>query len=302
MEKTIHISSITDLHKLAGIASPEHPLLSIMRMEDLPTLPENYPTSFTYEFYSIGMKKNLKGYIEYGRKTYDFQEGLMGFTGPNQIMSFSQSDMSEATGWILFFQSELWVNSALVEKLHEYGFFEYAVNEALHLSQKEERLIENVFENIYDEYVLPIDKFSKNVTLSNLELLLTYAERFYARQFITRNEVDSTFFDKFQKELNEYFNSYDLTNQGIPSVELFAEKLNMSSSYLSDMLRSVTGKSTKDHIQFKVIEKAKGLLLGTDMNVSEIAYQLGFEYPQYFNRLFKEKTGFTPKEYRLHQN
>lgn len=299
MEKPYTIKTITDLHKIAGVTPPQHPLFSIIRVEDIPDLPDGYPTNFIYEFYSIGLKRNLKGYIEYGRKKYDFQEGLIGFVAPNQVLSYANSDASEATGWMLFFHNELLARSALASKITYFGFFNYAVNEALHLSTQEEQAIENLFENMYLEYSQRIDQFSKDVIISNLELLFTYSKRFYSRQFLTRHEVDSAFLDKFYDELNRYFWSDELVEQGLPSASLFAEKLHLSTNYLSDLLKAITGKTTREHIHFKIVEMAKEKLLGTDMSVSQIAYSLGFEYPQYFNRLFKDKTGHTPREFRL---
>ena len=300
--KPYAIKTITELYKIAGASPPQHPLVSLIRLEDIPPLPQGYPTNFVYEFYSLGLKRNLKGYIEYGRKKYDFQEGLIGFVAPHQLLSYDNSDASEATGWMLFFHEELLAKSPLAEKIHNYGFFNYSVNEALHLSKKEEEVMENLFENMYTEYTQRIDKFSKDVIISNLELLFTYSQRFYSRQFLTRNEVDSSFLDKFQQELKMYFSSEQLINKGIPSASYFADRLHISTNYLSDLLKAITGKTTKDHIHFRIVEMAKEKLLATDMSVSQIAYSLGFEYPQYFNRLFKEKTGLTPKEFRLDDN
>ncbi|MEM7552434.1 MAG: helix-turn-helix transcriptional regulator [Bacteroidota bacterium] len=302
MTTPFRIKSITELHQIAGGPPPEHPLISLIRLEDIPELPADYPQDFIYEFYSIGFKKNLKGYIAYGRENYDFQEGVLGFTEPDQSLSFTGSDASEATGWILFFHKDFLMKSPLMDKIEEYGFFKYNVNEALHLSAKEEELIEGLFANMHNEYSQRIDTFSKDVLLSNLELLLTYSQRFYSRQFITRNDVDSSFLNRFKVELKKYFHSDELIDGGIPTVEYFAKKLNISSSYLSDMLKSLTGKTTKEHIHLKLIEMAKKKLVSTDQTVAEIAYGLGFEYPQYFNRLFKEKTGLTPKEFRMNVN
>ncbi|MEO1049269.1 MAG: helix-turn-helix transcriptional regulator [Bacteroidota bacterium] len=299
MSDAHRIKSITELHELAGAPPPEHPMVSLVRLEDLPVLPEGYPHSFIYEFYSIGFKKNLKGYVAYGRKKYDFQEGVLGFTAPNQMMSFTGSDASEATGWLLFFHEEILAGHPLAEKIYDYGFFKYTVNEGLHLSQKEEETINGIFENMHDEHVQRVDQFSKNVLVSSLELLLTYAQRFYSRQFIMRNDVDSSFIDRFDHQLRTYLRSNNLPQAGIPTVEVFAEKLNISASYLSDMLKSLTGKTTKEHIHYQLMEMAKEQLLASDEAVAQIAYNLGFEYPQYFNRLFKEKTGMTPKEYRM---
>lgn len=297
MDKPFRVKTITELHRLAEVPPPMHPLISIVRLEDLPELPENYPTSFIYEFYTIGFKKGLKGYVEYGRKKYDFQEGVLAFTAPNQVLSYANSDSSEATGWLIFFHKELLYKSSLVDKIANYHFFSYAVNEALHLSAEEEQTIQGIIENLHAEYIQRIDDFSKEVMVSNLDLLMTYGQRFYKRQFVTRLEVNITPIEQFNQLLDHYF-EHDSMAKGLPTVEYFSEKLNLSASYLSDFLKVHTGKSTKELIHWKIIELAKEKLLGTSSSISEVAYELGFEYPQYFSRLFKEKTGISPREYR----
>ncbi len=295
-----HIPRFIDLCNLAGV-KPQHPLIGIIRLEHIPAMAKQMG-ALSFGFYSISLKKKLKGYIEYGRKTYDFQEGVLGFVAPNQAISFDQCDAQESKGWELYFEADLLANSKLAEDINTFGFFNYETSEALHVSKKEEEQMEQIFQNIYDEYSLPIDQFSKEVILSNIELLLTYSKRFYKRQFITRNEVDSSVVATFEKELKLYFSQSDLQETGIPEVAFFSYKLNLSSKYLSDMLKTLTGKTTKEHIQFQLLEKAKHLLLGSDNSISEIAYQLGFEYPQYFSRFFKEKTGATPKAFRGRPN
>lgn len=298
MEKTYHIKTVHELQRLAGMEPNEHPLFAVVRLEDLPELPSSYPTSMSYGFYSIGLKRNLKGYVKYGRQVYDFQEGLMAFSAPNQRVSYENDTAVGASGWLLFFHSELLAKHPLADTIHKYGFFNYEVSEALHLSKKEESMIESIFENIHLEYHQPIDKYSKPVVLSNLELLLTYCDRFYGRQFITRNEADSDLLNRFEKEIRYRFSEGSCTDSKIPSVTDLAGQLNVSPNYLGDSLKMLTGKSTQEHIHFHLIEKAKQKLIATDKSIAEIAYELGFEYPQYFSRLFKEKTGFTPKEFR----
>ena len=293
----LHIPSLVDLSKMAGVELL-HPLVGIIRLEDIPAIAKQMG-ALSFGFYSISLKKKLNGYIEYGRKNYDFQEGVLGFVGPNQAISFDQCDAEKSEGWELYFEADLLANSKLADEINTYGFFNYETSEALHVSKKEEEHMEQIFQNIHGEYTLPIDQFSKEVILSNIELLLTYSKRFYQRQFITRNDVDSSIVINFEKELKSYFSQNDFQESGIPEVGYFSDKLNLSSKYLSDMLKTLTGKTTKEHIQFQVLEKAKHLLLGTDKSISEVAYQLGFEYPQYFSRFFKEKTGETPKEFRL---
>lgn len=302
VDKPKHIKNIKALHQLVAAPPPEHPLMTIVRLEEIPPLPANFPRKTTYGFYCIGLKRNLSGYVEYGRKQYDFQEGVLGFTAPHQALSHKNNISQGATGWLLYFHAELLGRHPLADKIHEYGFFAYDVAEALHLSPKEEKIIEGVFENISNEYYQSIDKHSHSVILSNLELLLTYAQRFYSRQFITRHEVDSSLLNRFEKELSSYFNSEEQSQLGLPRVGYFADKLHVSANYLSDSLKLLTGKSPQEHIHFHLLEKAKHILLGTDLSISEIAYQLGFEYPQYFSRLFKDKVGLSPTEFRLNKN
>jgi len=274
-----------------------HPLVGIIRLEDIPEQAKQLG-ALSFGFYSISLKRKLTGYIDYGRKKYDFQEGVMGFVAPNQVLSFDGCDAKLSEGWELFFDADLLVNSALAEDINTYGFFNYETNEALHASVKEENQIAQIFENIFNEYILPVDQFSKEVILSNIELLLTYSKRFYKRQFITRNEVDSSVVSNFEKELNTYFTTDNLSEKGLPDVSYFAEKVHLSPNYLNDMLKNLTGKTTTEHIQFHLLKKAKHLILGSKKSIAEIAYELGFEYPQYFSRLFKKKTGLTPSEFR----
>lgn len=298
MGKVINIKSIHDLQRSVGLEPSRHPLFAISRLEDIPELPAAYPMSICYDFYTLGLKRDLNGYVKYGRKKYDFQEGVMGFSAPGQVLSYERSVIEGSSGWMFFFHSEILSKYPLAESIKDYGFFDYGVSEALHLSKKEEGLIENIFENIHTEYHQNIDKYSKSVVLSNLELLLTYANRFYGRQFITRNDANSGLLERFEKEMKHWFEIESLVDTGVPTVSMIADALNVSPNYLSDALKTLSGKSTKEHIQFHLIEKAKQKLLATDKSVSEIAYELGFEYPQYFSRLFKEKTGLTPKEFR----
>lgn len=291
----IHIKTIHQLHKLAGLKEPKHPLFSIHKIEDLQLDSEYFPEKMTYDFYTVGLKKNLNGYVKYGRTNYDFQEGTLGFTAPFQLMEFSLDIIQNAKGWILFFHREL-LNSTKFEKsIDEYGFFEYAVNEGLHLSKDEEKSIEDILQNIEKEYLLPIDKYSKQVVLSNLELLFTYSDRYYSRQFIVRNEVSTAIFSNFKAELKSAFND----NDKLPTVERLAEKLNLSANYLSDYLKTTTGNSAIEHIHGYIVTQAQKELISSDKSISEIAFELGFEYPHYFSRLFKKKTGLTPSEYRL---
>ncbi|MFV1448516.1 helix-turn-helix domain-containing protein [Maribacter sp. HS] len=295
MKKTVHIPSISSLHQLVGLDPPKHPLFSIQRLEDLKGI--SCPEKITYDFYTIGFKKNLNGYVKYGRTNYDFQEGVLGFTAPLQLMEFSNDLLENARGWIIFFHEELWNSANQQNRIDQYGFFEYQINEGLHLSRTEEESIENILINIEKEYELPIDKYSKNVVLSNLELLFTYSFRYYARQFTIRNDIDNSIYSNFKVELHSFFNAKK--NDFLPSVDFFAKKLNISANYLSDSLKNTTGKSAIEHIHSYIVESAKNDLMTSDKSISEIAFELGFEYPHYFSRLFKKKTGVTPSDYRV---
>lgn len=298
MSKIHHFETITDLHNKIGIPANEHPLFTIVRVEDVRKFVSRIPESFTYGFYAVGFKKNLTGYVKYGRRKYDFQEGVLSFTAPNQLLGFNNLIAKDASGWYLFFHKEVFGKHSLISKLLKLSFFKYEVNEALHLSKKEETEIETIFEGINREYTLPIDKFSKDVIISSLDLLFSYARRYYNRQFVTRDDVDSDFLIQFEKELTVALEAGKLKKNGIPRVSLLADKMNVSPNYLSDLLKTLTGKSTIDHIHFHLIERAKELLLSTDRSVTELSYELGFEYPQYFSQFFKEKTSFTPSQYR----
>jgi len=301
MSKVFNIESIHQLHKLAGGPPPNHPLFCIHQLEELQALDATFPEKFTYNFYCAGLKKNLPENIQYGRSQYNFQEGVLGFTAPLQLMSFERESTENATGWVMFFHEDLMNGTSLKEKIDQYGFFHYNVNEGLSLLPKEEEAIVAIFQNIATEYQRPIDQHSKQVVLSNMELLFTYAERFYTRQFIVSNDTNPDVLQRFEQALRAYFKS-DNEVQGLPTVDYFADKLHLSANYLSDLLKSLTGKTTLEHIHHQVIEAAKHKILATNQSMAQIAFDLGFEYPQYFSRLFKNKTGMTPKEFRLSRN
>ena len=298
MDTPFQISTINQLHQLAKVDSPDHPWMTIFKIEDIPALSSDYPTTFTYDFYSIGFKKNLNGYVRYGRQNYDFQEGVLGFSAPNQAMTVPRDILEGANGWMVFFHADLLRGHSLAEKIQNYGFFNYGVHESLHLSAAEEQMLESLFQNIHLEYHLTGDQFSKKLLVNHLELLLNYADRYYRRQFVTRYQAENGFVSRFERVIKNYFYTQPLPLNELPSVSYFAEKLNVSPNYLSDTLRVLTGKSTQEHIHFHVLEIAKNTLLGTNKTISEVAYDLGFDYPQYFSRLFKEKTGFSPKQFR----
>ncbi len=298
------IKSITDYHRVKGLPKPAHPLISVIKYEDLKQSPENNSVSWVFDFYSIALKKNISGKIKYGQSAYDFDEGIMFFIAPGQILKIEIEPNIEFTGSgfiVLIHPDYLW-NTTLAKAIRQYDFFGYAVNEALFLSDKEEIIIESVISNINQEHHANIDKYSQRVIISQVEVLLNYADRFYNRQFITRANTNHTILGILEKELEVYFNSDDLRKKGLPTVQYISKKLNISPNYLSGLLKNLTGKSTLEHIHKKLIEKAKERLSTTSLTVSEIAYDLGFEHSQSFSKLFKSKTNQSPLEFRASFN
>ncbi len=271
-------------------------------MDDATRSSRQEEVNFTLNFYGISLKKNLSGKLKYGQYYYDFDEGVLGMTAPQQVLSVRGEDNYEVSGWWLVFHSDFILNYPLGRAIKDYGFFSYAVNEALHLSDKEEKMLEGVFRNIELEYQTSIDSFSQDVMVSQLELLLNYCNRFYNRQFITRKTSSNDLLSKLEALLDESFNTDRIMEQGLPSIQYFASRLNVSPNYLSDMLKALTGHTTQQHIHNKIIEQAKVKLTTTNLSISEIAYQLGFEHPQSFNKLFKNKTTMTPFEFRASFN
>ncbi|PWB23459.1 helix-turn-helix domain-containing protein [Flavobacterium sp. HTF] len=292
------ISSISELHQLLQISKPDHPLVSFVNLRDISCHFDNNLKSVIYNFYTISIKKGFKGKMRYGQNYYDFDEGVMTFMGPNQIISTEVPMDSSVYGSMLAIHPDFIQSYPLAKKIKEYGYFSYAVNEALHLSEKEQNMITGIMQNIEQEYLSSIDAFSQDVMISHIELLLNYCNRFYNRQFITRKNANNTLLTKLETLLSEYFESDKAQKLGLPTVAYISEQLNVTPNYLSDMLRSLTGQSTQHHIHNKIIEKAKELLTTTSLSVSETAYKLGFEYPQSFNKLFKSKTNVSPLEFR----
>ncbi len=292
-----HIETIQEHHKALGYPALKHPLMSICRFQDVPSFEVKEKIKFTFGFYTITLKKNYECKSTYGQTTYDFDEGLMGFFAPRQVSSVGIDFISPKEGWMLFVHPDFFKNSVLAGKINSYNYFHYAVNEALILSDEEESEMENLFKSIQSEYYRPIDHFSKDVLISKIDLLLTLCNRFYHRQFITRKTPNSALLTKFEILLDDYFNVRD-SFESFPTVSYFSEKLNMTSKYLSDVLVSLTGQSTLNHIHNKLIDKAKEKLSTTNLTVNEIAYELGFEHSQSFSKLFKNKTSLSPIEFR----
>lgn len=292
----LKVESLKELHKIFGLESPVHPLISIVELENIQIVPETLPGFLSLNCYKIAYKTELSGRIKYGQSYYDFGEGGLVFTAPNQI--FQTPDENKKSGYLLFIHPDFLLSYPLAKKIKQYGFFYYATNEALHLSEKEKSTIVSVFKIIQEEMNDRIDNYSQDIIISQLELLLNYSNRFYKRQFITRKAVNNNLLQKMEEILTDYFNNEKLLMEGIPTVQFLAERLNLSPSYLSDMLRSLTGQNAQQHIHEKLIEKAKELLSTTGLTISEIAYQLGFEHSQSFSKLFKKKTKLSPLEFR----
>lgn len=289
------LNTVSEMHRMLGLAGPEHPLVSTINFSDIKDIQGNLPNGLLLNFYMIAIKKDYKGKIRYGQSSYDFDEGMMSFIAPGQICYENEPGENPLAGCMLLIHPDFLRGYSLARNIRNYEFFSYAVNEGLYLSQKEETMIEGIMRNIEQEYASAIDNLSQDVIISHIELLLTYSNRFYNRQFITRKNLNNDLVAKMDTLLNEHYNS---DNTCLPRVKDIADHLNVSPGYLSDMLRAVTGLNAQQHIHNKLIEKAKEILTSTPLSVSEIAYQLGFEYPQSFSKLFKTKTKVSPLEYR----
>lgn len=296
-EKVIKVRSVHELHTIAGFEKPKHPLVSVIDYSKVKLADAPESASFVCSFYTINFKKNC--HFMYGRQSFDHQEGSLHCTAPDQVITFDRKrDSGSSEGWGLYFHPELIRNSDLGKKIHEYSFFSYSENEALHLSDIEKQTLFNILKQIETEYNTNIDRYSNQLIISNIELLLNYCTRFYGRQFITRSNHNKDIISRFEEFLRVYFNSSGTDKAGLPSVKLCADTLNLSPNYLGDLLRSETGKNAQEHIHYHLLEKAKTLLAVTGSSISEISYELGFEYPQSFCKLFKQKTGISPTEYR----
>lgn len=294
----IHLSDISEINRFVK-SSTRHPLVSIVDFSKADEYIEE-GTRISADFYSIMFKNYCTNQLKYGRQSLDFQDGNLICIAPRQILTMdTEIEMKEdRTGWGLFFHPDLLRGTSLANKMSEYSFFSYDVTEALHLSDKEKSILLDCINKIEYELDQNIDNHSQKLIVSNIELLLNYCSRFYGRQFITRKNSNSNIIAQVEIVLKEYFNSTRVREQSLPTVKYLSERVNLSAGYLSDLLKKETGMTAQDHIHYYLIEEAKNVLLNSDQSVSEIAYSLGFEYPQYFSKLFKQKTGKTPEEYR----
>nr|WP_294898109.1 AraC family transcriptional regulator [uncultured Pedobacter sp.] len=297
---TQNIKTINQFHQLMELPKPKHPLISLIDYASIKRKPFESKTNLKLDFYSISLKTEFNGKVKYGQLEYDFDEGVFSFMAPKQVLrvEFKKDVEVKITGWLLLIHPDFLWGTALAKKMKQYEFFSYDVNEALFLSDKEEKKITTIIKNIEQEYDSNIDNFSQNVIIAELELLFTYTERFYHRQFITRKKDNHRILNQLDTLLTDYFNSADLAVKGTPTVEFIAEKLHISANYLSHLLKMLTGQSTKQFIHDRLIDLAKEKLSSTDLSINEIAYHLGFEHPQSFSKLFKSKTNQSPLAFR----
>lgn len=296
--KPYAMHSIAELHRILELPKPEHPLISVINFEDITCYTNEALTSVAYGFYCIAIKKGFEGKMKYGQNYYDFDEGVMTFFLPNQVVSTEITPDLKLSGWWLVVHPDFLLNYPLSKTIKDYGYFSYAVNEALYLSEKEELLVTGIMAHLQQEYRSPIDHYSQDVMISQIELLLNYCNRFYNRQFITRKHVNHEVLERMEVLLSTFFEDHALVDNGIPTVQLLSDRLNVSPHYLSDLLRQLTGQSAQQHIQNRLMERAKELLTSTNLSVAEIAYKLGFEYPQSFSKLFKNKMAVSPVKFR----
>ena len=294
------IKSISEFHQLRGLPKPEHPLVSVINFDAVKNAHSEMPKSWVLDFYSIALKRNFSPTMKYsyGQQEYDFDEGIMFFIAPGQVFSVQVDGDYQVSGWMLLLHPDFLWNTPLAKKIKQYDYFSYSVHEALHMSDKEEMMLTGIMQNIGHEYHSNIDTFSQDVIIAQIELLLAYSDRFYNRQFITRKITNHKILDRLEQILTEYFERDDLMKNGLPTVQYIAAALNVSPNYLSVLLKFQTGQSTQQHIHDKLIDRAKEKLSVTDLSVSEIAYELGFEHSQSFNKLFKSKTDLSPLEFR----
>jgi AraC-like DNA-binding protein len=291
------VETISALHQIAGFEKPKHPLFTIIDYSKVKVADAPESGSFVCSFYTINFKKYCN--FVYGRQPFDHQDGTLHCTAPEQVITFDRKkEENSSEGWGLYFHPDLIRNTNLAKKISEYSFFSYQENEAVHLSDQEKQTLLSILKQMENEYNTNIDHYSHELIISNIELLLNYCKRFYGRQFLTRTTANKDLMVHFEKFMTEYFNSDKLEKMGIPSVKDCAEAMNLSPNYFSDLLKSETGKNAQEHIHFYLLEQAKNLLLGSDKRIDEIAYTLGFKYPQSFSKLFKKKLGISPIDYR----
>ncbi len=300
MSAFIHLQNINELLKMFSVAhTMRHPLVAVI---DFSKVPNHIPneTKLSADYYALIFKTYNGNNVKYGRKVVDFRDGNLICMAPNQVLEMDNDEEASLglEGWGVVFHPDLIRGTSLNDKMKDYSFFSYEVSEALHLSEKEKQILNECVQKLDAELQENIDVHSQAIIVSAIEMLLNYCSRFYGRQFITRKTSNNSVVTQVEKVLNDYFKQTNIAEHGLPTVKFLADRVNLSAGYLSDLLKKETGKNAQDHIHFYLIEEAKSILLSSNRSVSEIAYSLGFEYPQYFNKLFKQKTGKTPIEFR----
>lgn len=300
VQQPYRIKTIKEYHNILGIGNPEHPLISVVDLAEITPYKSKERIRVIFDFYIISLKKVEVGHVQYGygQQKYDFDDGILFFISPNQIFSFKADDDFKSSGSMLLIHPDFLWGNLLAKTIKKYEFFNYAINEALFVSEKEQLVLNSFIKNIEHEYHSHIDKFSESIIISQIESFLNYSNRFYTRQFLTRKIWGSQILDKLEKILDDYFNDEDIINKGLPTVQYIAGLLNCSPNYLSGTLKTLTGQNTQQHIHEKIIEKAKEKLSTTTLTIGEIAFELGFEYSQSFSKLFKSKTNLSPVQFR----
>lgn len=301
-ESPLELPTIASMHQLLSLPKPAHPLVSVVRLTEVTCDHSIVGRNMMYGFFDIALKKNFDVRLRYGRSHYDFDEGVMTFFAPKQIFGVESESVQPMEGYMLLVHPDFLKGHALAQELPAYGYFSYSVNEALHLSESEEKLVNGIMENLDEEIRARPDSFSHELILSQISLLLQYCNRFYNRQFLTRKPQATDSLARFEQLLNAYFESDLPRENGLPTVQYFSDQLHLSPDYLSDLLRNLTGRNARQHIQDAVVEKAKQLLSATNMSVSEVAFAVGFEHSQSFSKLFRTRVALTPGEYRMSFN
>ncbi len=300
-----HFKTISEFHQFVHLPKPQHPLISVVDVATVPHVRGDEPMNMALDFYSISIKRMGNVKVRYGQQPFDFDESIVSFMAPNQVFSIAVDNKDEdvkKSGWVIYIHPDFIWNTALAKTIKGYEFWDYSLHESLFVSAKEEAVLNSIILNIQQEYNANIDKFSKQIIISQLDGLLNYADRFYHRQFITREKANHQILERLEDLLADFFNSADRMSRGLPTVRYVAEELNLSPKYLSSLLRVLTGQNTQQHIHDKLIEKAKERLSTTNLTVSEIAYDLGFEHLQSFSKLFKTRTNQTPLAFRASFN
>lgn len=304
MGTTYRLQSIAEFHNFCNLPNPDHPLISLIDYSKVAYPFDDTKVKWIQDFYTIGLKRNVNAKFNYGQQQYDFNSGVLSFIAPLQFLNLeiNYNVTADPTGWLLLIHPDFLWNTSLAKKIKSFDFFQYAVNEALFLSDKEEKVIVDILQNIEKEYQSNIDKFSQDLIVAQIEMLLIYSERFYERQFITRKKSGHELLERFEKILQQYFASDQPLEKGIPTVKYIADEMHISPNYLGTLLRMHTEQNAQQHIQNKLIDFAKEQLSTTSLSISEIAYTIGFEHPQSFSKLFKKKTNLTPAAFRKSYN